>query len=171
MTKKKGVVEAPPIEETPKTKPVLTKTNVTAKQIGKNLNVVVGEEKFTRVGTTDELQSVKDAAKLYNEKPTKNNMTSLMKLLRPETVKKEAEVEKVKAEVKATKKKVEAKEKEVKSRKTVVADVVKEIDDKLMSTTELDEMQKAIDRQREKKQVEAKTTSRPSGGESYRGRY
>ena len=166
MTKKKGVIEAP---ETSKAKAPLEKVTVVAKQIGKNLNVVVGEEKFTRVGDKEVLTEIKEAINFYNTKPTKSNMNSLMKLLRPETVKKEAEEIKVKAEIKATKKKVEEKEQELKSKKTVVADVVKEIDDKMMTESELSAMQAALDRQKAKRATapQPTVTASPRRGERY----
>lgn len=166
MTKKKGVIEAP---ETPKSKAPLEKVNVVAKQIGKNLNVTVGEEKFTRVGDKETLEQVKASIKVYVEKPTKNNFSIMMKLLKPETTKKEVEEVKVKADIKATKKKVEEKEKETKSKKTIVADVVKEIDEKLMSESELSAMQAALDRQKAKRATapQPTTTATPRRGERY----
>lgn len=159
MAKKVKELEVPKTEVKGKAKPALEKVTVVAKQIGKNLNVVVGNEKFTRMGSKEELQVVKDAIKAYDEKPTKSNMSAMMQALRPVTTEKAKVEEKVKADIKATKKKVEAKEKEVKSKKTVIADVVKEIDDKLMTDEELKQMEQAIDRQKAKKQATATTTN------------
>lgn len=165
VEEKKGIVAK--IKEAVTKKPALEKVNVLAKQIGKNLNIVVGEEKFTRVGDKEELSAVKESINSYNTKPTKSNFEAMMKLIKPATAKKEEEEVQIKADIKATKKKV--KEEETTKSKTIkVADVVKEIDEKLMSNEELDEMEAAIKRQRAKKEPEAKTTSSPRSGESYR---
>lgn len=139
-----------------KMKAPLEKVNIIAKQIGKNLNVVVGNEKFTRVGTKEELQVVKDVISAYDAKPTKANLEPVMIALKPVTTAKIKEEEKVKAEIKETKHKIKETSKEVKTKKTKVDDVVKEIDDKLMSDDELDKMQTALDRQKEKRATIAK---------------
>lgn len=179
MSKKK-VEEAPQEEQAKevvagiknvKMKAPLEKVVVSAKQIGKNLNITVGNEKFTRVGDKEELQVVKDSIIAYGAKPTKANYEAMMKQVKPETAKKVEEETKLKAEVKATKNKVKEKEeavKEAKKNKTVrVDDVVKEIDEKLMTDEELEKMQQTINRQKAKKQVEAPVTSRPYRGERY----
>lgn len=168
MSKTKKVAE-PIKEESKGPKPTgVLKLNLVVKQVGRNLNVVLGNEKFTRVGTSEELQVVKDLAKKYNEKPTKANLDALSKSLRPETTKKEVEETKLKAEIKATKKKVEEEVEQVKKKKTDIKAVVAEIDDKLMSTQELDEMEAAIKRQREKIAPVARVNPVPRSGESYR---
>lgn len=177
MSKKKDVTEESvelekemPVKLGAAKKPTLEKVVVSAKQIGKNLNIIVGNEKFTRVGDKEELQVVKDSIIAYNAKPTKANYEALMKQVKPETAKKVEEETKLKAEVKATKNKAKEEEKENKTKvkHIKVADVVKEIDDKLMTDEELATMQAALDRQKEKNQVAPKTTSAPRGGESYR---
>lgn len=166
MSKKEKAAEAP--YEKPEIK-LKGRVEITARQVGKNLNVVVGNEKFTRVGDKPVLDEIKGAILTYEAKPTKSNMSTLMKLLRPETTKKEAEETQVKADIKATKKKVEEKEKETKSKKTVVADVVKEIDEKMMTESELSAMQAALDRQKAKRATapQPTTTATPRRGERY----
>lgn len=83
-----------------------------AKQVGKNLNVVIGEENYTVTGSKEELAPIKEAIKTYQEKGIKKHYTALIKLLTPKTTKekevKEKEVSKVKADIKAEKNKVKA---------------------------------------------------------------
>lgn len=80
------------------------------KQVGKNLNVVVGDTPYTLTGVKETLQPVKDAVKLYEEKGTKKNHDNLIKLLTPISTEKkatkEAAKEEVNTKIKATKKKV-----------------------------------------------------------------
>lgn len=148
-----------------KTKPVLEKVPVSARQIGKNLNVVVGNEKFTRMGTKEELEGVKLAIQTYDSKPTKSNYQAMINALRPETAKKEVEKEEIKAKAKLVKNDIKNSPKDTK-KKIVVSEVVKEIDEKMMTTEELDEMQKAITRQREKiAPVAQKSATVPKGRE------
>ena len=114
MTKKKSVV----VEEQSKPKAALEKIEVSFKQVGKNLNIVLGEEKITRTGDKEELTPIKEAIKLYDSKPTKSNLQALQKLLKPVTVAKEKEVETTKAEVKLNKKKVKEEAKGIKTKPT-----------------------------------------------------
>lgn len=141
------------------------KVSVIAKQVGQNLNVVIGDEKFTRKGSKEELQPIKESIKVYDEKPTKSNYEAMMKLLRPVTTKLAVKEEQVKAEVKLTKNKAKVAEREPeakKTKKTSVAQVVREIDEKEFSDEELKQMELAIERQKAKKAPEARTTAHPS---------
>lgn len=87
------------------------KVNVTAKQVGKNLNIYVGEEKFTIVGDKDKLQPYKDAIKAYLDKPTQANHKMLMVGLKPVTVETEKKVEETKTAIKVAKGKAKQAEK------------------------------------------------------------
>lgn len=140
-------------------------------QVGRNLNVTLGSEKFTIQGSKEELAPVKAAVETFKDKPTKDNRKKILDLLKPRTTEVEGMKERIKADTKKVKNeaKAEPANKEAKKKKAAVSDVVKDIEDKEYTQEELDKMQKAIDKAKEKKastsQSEPTTSRRPSGRE------
>jgi hypothetical protein len=98
------------------------KVTVTGKQIGRNFNLLVDDgknkEKFTKMGTKEELEPIKTAYSNYVAKPTAANLKSLLAIVKPETTKKEKEKTVAKAEVKAVKNRIKEAKKTAKSTKS-----------------------------------------------------
>lgn len=88
------------------------KVNVIPKQVGQNLNVLVGEEKFTVTGNKEKLQPIKDVIKAYIEKPTQANYKMMMVALKPVTVETEKKIEETKKAISVAKSKAKKAEKE-----------------------------------------------------------
>lgn len=84
------------------------KNEVNFKQVGRNLNVTINGEVFTKTGAKEELTPLKELAKLAMEKPTKANVDKLVRGLRPKTEKKLKDQEAIKAEIKKEKRAVKS---------------------------------------------------------------
>lgn len=135
------------------------KKEVKMAQVGRNLTVIIGGEKFTTTGDKETLTPIKDKVKAYEASPTKKLFDSLMEALMPKTTEVQKTKEALAAKVKGQKRKVEEVNQEIKTgkSKTNVAQVAKEIDDKEMSEADIAVLEAAIKRQKEKKQPVAQT--------------
>ena len=118
-------------------------------QVGQNLNITLGEKKFTIKGTKEELTPIKEAIKKYQEKPTKVNKEAMLKFVQPRTT----EVAEMKSRIKADKKKTEREIKDptISKVKATASTVIASIEEKEYSQKELEDMERAIQKAKEKK--------------------
>src|SRR5437899_2362783 len=111
------------------------------KQIGRNLNVIIGETVYTKTGSKEALQPFKDMITEYNAKRTKKGLAAVVKALTPEATAKEEVKEQIivetKAAVKAAKRAVKAEKIEKKAKSSEVADLAKEIRDGKVSEEDI----------------------------------
>lgn len=134
MTKRKGVkedvvehVKEPEVKKKV-TKAKYEKIDVIAKQVGKNLNVVVGEEKFTRIGSKEELLEVKESISTYLAVPSKKAFDEMMAFIKPATQAKQEAIKDVAEKIKGSAKGVVTTVKEaVKKGVEKVEKVVKQV--------------------------------------------
>lgn len=143
------------------------KTTLTYKQVGRNLNVNIDGETFTKVGTKDELAPIKEALKAYDEKPLVKNLKAIQTLLKPVSVKKEEEKTRIKAEIKRQKRTPASKAKALKE-ETPVQVLERKIKAGEVTESELDSLRKLIGKQEKQQESLPKTT--PSKA-PYRGEY
>ena len=147
----------------------MAKVEVTYKQVGRNLNVKIGDEVLTKVGTKEELAPIKEALVLHKEKPTVKNLKALKDLLKPKTVAKEKEREIAKANIKrekrVAKKNVTVKQ-TVKKEESIIDQLSSKIKKGEISEKEIEELKKLVSSQAEQKKSEpVARVGRQSGGE------
>jgi hypothetical protein len=150
-----------------------------AKQVGKNLNVIVAEESYTITGSAEELAPVKEIIKTYKEKPTKSVFAKLIKLLTPKTTavkeKIEKEETKVKSQIKVEKQKEKTSKKAISNAKPKKEkiDLVKELrsqkEDGILTDKETDALRALLAKSEAAKSTatQAKADTRPSRNREY----
>jgi hypothetical protein len=82
-------------------------------KLGANLIIQLGTERWSRKVTIEESDIIKKKVLLYNKKPNDNLKLQIVKLMTPETVKKQQEKEKKEAQAKGVKQQVKKAEKTV----------------------------------------------------------
>lgn len=146
---------------------------LTAKQVGKNIIVMINGEKKTKV-TKDkkEADSIKKKIELYNKNPNEarlNQIVDIFDKVKKEKEKKEAKKKGIKKAIKKEKKgeKKETKKREVK--RASVADIISKAESKLLSDDEIKRLENLIKTQKEEKiaekqEVKVETTRKPYYG-------
>lgn len=140
------------------------KVEVTYKQVGRNLNVYIDGEVITKTGTKEELAPVKDALKVYLEKPLVKNLNTVKSLLKPVTTAKKEEETRIKAEIKRTKR-TASKKAAPKKEESFIQTLKNKISSGELSEKELKEVQNLISGLKLEPVPETKITPRPYRGE------
>lgn len=137
------------------------KSEVTFKQVGRNLNVVIDGEVITRTGNKEELTPIRELAKLVKEKPTKANIAKLVKALKPQTEAKEKKKEEIKTQVKVAKRK--AKETKAKITKTNFSNIKDTLSDVTLTAEQKKELLALLEVEEKAKSPEPKAKTRRRG--------
>ena len=120
---------------------ITKKKTITWRQVGRNLNVKIDEEKFTKTGDKETLTPIKEAINKYEEKPTASALKTLIALLKPKTTEIKVKKEKLEENLKATKKAISNKKRLVKKEKTIsIEDAIKVIESGNLSEEELNRL-------------------------------
>lgn len=139
-----------------------------AKKVGKVFYVTIGEEVIEKPYSTDEEKvTIEAAIKKAKDKPTNANFEGLKKVLKPETIKEEAESVKkiagVKKSIRQKEEKAAAKDKDVKE---LTSDLKAKLEKGEASETEINELQALINKH---KKVEEKKEAPKPAASPYRG--
>lgn len=159
--------------EKPSKQEATQQDKITAKKIGVNLIATIDGQKYSAKLDPEALEIVKKKIELYNKRNTDSNKKAIIKLLTPETVKKQVAKEKLEVKQKGIKKLVKKNLKEAKIKsgnketKILIKDVELALEAKDLTVAELEDLLRRA-KGIEEKVAPAEVTEKPRGGESYR---
>ena|SRR5580765_7369743 len=160
-------------EKTPKQGASKQADKISAKKIGVNMIATIDGKKYSAKLSAENVEAVKKRIELYNKRPSETGKKAIIKLLTPETVKKEATKEKLKTKEKGYKKLVKRSIKQIKAKsadketRILIRDVEEALVAEDISVAELEELLRRA-KGIEEKAPREQYTKDPRRGEVYR---